>query len=271
MLPGRRGRAPGIALYPAPVPQFERDGTTIYYEVRGDGHPLLLFAPGGMHSVASLWGERAEAPGQPMPWMDPRVELSDRFQVVAMDQRNAGGSTGPVTPEDGWATYTSDLLALMDHLGLDKVHVMGGCIGSYFALALCQAVPDRVTAAVLQNPIGLSADNRPAFDGMFDGWAQQLVGQRPDVAAVGSAGLERFRQSLFGGDFVFSVDRDFVARCPVPLLVLSGNDTFHPRAVAEEIADLAPDAELVLEWTRPTHHEATVQRVRAFLAAHTPD
>ena len=224
-----------------------------------------------MHSVAQMWRERPDAPGQAMPWMDPRVELADRFQVISMDQRNAGASKGPVAADHGWATYASDHIALLDHLGLDRTHVMGGCIGSSFCLGLCHAAPERVTAAVLQNPIGLTDDNRPAFDGMFDGWARDLVERRPDVAALGAQGLAQFRESLFGGDFVFSVDRDFVRACPVPMLVLAGNDGFHPRAVAEEIASLAQEAELVLEWSSPTHHEATVSRVRAFLAEHTPD
>jgi phosphomethylpyrimidine synthase len=40
---------------------------------------------------------------------------------------------------------------------------MGGCIGSSYCLGLIQAAPARISAAVLQNPIGLSADNRAAF------------------------------------------------------------------------------------------------------------
>jgi hypothetical protein len=40
--------------------------------------------------------------------------------------------------------------------------------------------------------------------------------------------------------------------------------------VAREIAELAPDAELVLEWTSPTHHDETLERIRTFLRAHTP-
>ncbi|HEV2369560.1 MAG TPA: alpha/beta hydrolase [Acidimicrobiales bacterium] len=248
---------------------LERDGARIHYETDGRGYPLMLFAPGGMHSVAQMWKERPGAPGQPMPWIDPRVELSDLFQVISMDQRNAGSSTAPVTAEDGWRTYTDDHIALLDHLGLGRTHVMGGCIGSSYCLSIAHAAPDRVSAAVLQNPIGLTADNRDAFNAMFDGWAKELVESRPDVAAAGPDALERFRHSLFGGDFVFSVDRDFVRRCPVPLLVLAGNDMFHPRAVAEEIAELA-GAELVLEWTSPEHHEATRARVRDFLIAHTP-
>ena len=249
------------------MPVFERDGTEIHYDVYGDGHPLLLFAPGGMHSVAQMWKARPGSPGEHLPWINPPAELSDDFQVVAMDQRNAGRSHAPITRADGWNSYSADHLALMDYLNFDRVHVMGGCIGSSYCLNLCQAAPDRVSAAVLQNPIGLSEENRPLFLGMFDSWAAELQDRRGDVK---SDALAAFRQSMFGGDFVFSVDRDFVRACRVPFLVLAGNDEFHPRPVAEEIADLAPDAELVLQWTSPTHHDETLARIRAFLRAHSP-
>ena len=249
------------------MPIMHRDGTTISYEVSGAGYPLVLFAPGGMNSVARLWGENHQAPGQPMPWFDPTTELSDDFRVVAMDQRNAGDSSGPIQAEDGWATYTSDHLALLGELNINRTHAMGGCIGSSYSLGLVQAAPERVSAAVLQNPIGLTADNRPSFMGMFDSWATALKGRREDVT---DEALSAFRQRMYGGDFVFSVDRDFVAHCPVPLLVLAGNDVFHPRAVAEEIADLAPSAELIIDWAGPERHASTRDRVREFLLSHTP-
>jgi hypothetical protein len=56
----------------------------------------------------------------------------------------------------------------------------------------------------------------------------------------------------------------------VPLLVLPGNDQFHPEATAREIAELAPQAELVPVWRTPEVIDETVRRVRAFLTAHTP-
>ncbi|HEY3810203.1 MAG TPA: alpha/beta fold hydrolase, partial [Acidimicrobiales bacterium] len=263
----RRHSAHYAAREASRMPLLQRDGAEIHYDVYGEGYPLILFAPGGMHSVAEMWRQRPGAPGQRMPWIDPTAELSDRFQVVAMDQRNAGRSSAPISATDGWATFTADHLALIDHLGFPQVHVMGGCIGSSYCLGLCQAAPDRVTAAVLQNPIGLSADNRDTFFEMFDSWSTEMQARRHDID---EDALQAFRQSMFGGDFVFSATRDFVGTCPVPLLVLAGNDEFHPTAVAQEIAELAPDAELVLEWTSPTHHEATLARVRLFLGAHTP-
>jgi pimeloyl-ACP methyl ester carboxylesterase len=246
---------------------MEHDGTRIDYSITGSGHPLTLFAPGGMNSIAQMWLESPASPGVPMPWIDPRTALSDHFMVIAMDQRNAGRSSGSVEANDGWHTYAGDHLALLDHLGLDRTHLMGGCIGSSYCLGLVMAAPGRVTAAVLQNPIGLTADNRGDFYSMFDGWAQELRNRRPDVT---SDAVAQMKDNMFGGDFVFSVDRDWVSQCPVPLLVLSGNDHFHPRAVAQEITELAPDAQLVVEWAGPERHDRTRQLILEFLIDHTP-
>lgn len=241
---------------------LERGAVSVYYEEHGSGFPLLLFAPGGMHSRAAFWGERPEA------WFDPRVELSNEFRVIAMDQRNAGASRAPVSPRDGWHTYVADALALLDHLGVGELAVMGGCIGVSFALGLCAAVPGRVRAAVLQNPIGASADGHDHFSGMFDKWSEELRSDRPEVDPGTVAALGK---NLFSGDFVFSVSRDFVRGCAVPMLVLPGGDGMHPPAIAEEIARLAPHATLVDGW-RPADigREAMVALVRGFLRANVP-
>ena len=85
------------------MPVLQHGSTTSSYEVRGTGHPLLLLAPGGMRSAASFWSQQ---PGQPRPpWIDPLEERSDTFQVIGMDQRNAGNSVAPITAEDGWDGY----------------------------------------------------------------------------------------------------------------------------------------------------------------------
>ena len=248
------------------MPVFERGSVTINYEVHGSGHPLLLLAPGGMRSVATMW---AHQPGRPRPpWINPLEELSDRFQVIGMDQRNAGSSTAPITFDDGWQVYIEDQLALMNHLDRERFHVMGGCIGSSYALGLCHAAPDRVTAAVLQNPIGLTADNRPKFYAMFDEWADEM---RRTHSEVDDQVATTFRDHMFGGDFVFTVDRDFVRSSPIPLLVMPGGDDFHPRVVAEEIVALAPDSMLLSPWGGDEHRGNTLRRVAEFLSAHTPN
>jgi pimeloyl-ACP methyl ester carboxylesterase len=240
------------------MPSFEHGDASIYYEEYGAGYPLLLFAPGGMRSAIKFWHASA---------FDPTVEFASDFRVIAMDQRNAGLSRAPVRAGDNWQTYASDQLALLDHLGIQSTHIMGGCIGSSYCLGLIQAARQRVSAAVLQNPIGLSADNGPVFYKMFDEWAQELQQERSELDA---GTLRSYREGMFDGEFVFSVSRDFVRKCVTPLLVLAGNDDFHPTATAREIAELAPHAELVLKWREPEVVRDTVQRVRSFLRSHTP-
>jgi pimeloyl-ACP methyl ester carboxylesterase len=249
------------------MPTFERGDVRLYYEEHGSGFPLMLFAPGGMRSQLGLWSGRPGSPDEKPPWIDPTTDLSDSFRVVAIDQRNAGRSSAPVSGADGWHTYASDAVALMDHLGIDKTHAMGGCIGSSFVLGLIDAALDRVSAGVLQNPIGLTSSNRPAFDGMFDDWANEIG---PDHPEAGPDAWSSFREAMFGGDFVFSVSRDFVRHIDVPLLILPGDDTFHPREIAEEIAGLAPQAQILSPWAGENHKPQTRETIRTFLRSHTP-
>jgi pimeloyl-ACP methyl ester carboxylesterase len=239
------------------MPAFTRGETSIYYESLGDGFPVLLFAPGGMRSSIPLWDR---APYHPVR------ELAPHHRVIAMDQRNAGRSRAPVHVSDDWGTYASDHVALLDHLGVEQCHVLGGCIGGAFALRLAATAPARVRALVLQQPIGFSGANRDAFHRLFDEWAAELARTRSDVAAEALAGL---RANLYGGDFAFSVSRDDVRRCQAPMLVLRGNDLYHPADTSEEIARLAPRAELVASWKEGEDLPRAVARVKAFLRAAT--
>jgi pimeloyl-ACP methyl ester carboxylesterase len=237
---------------------FEYAKVSLHYREYGQGYPVLLLAPGGMRSNIEFW--------QRTPY-DPTVELASQFRLIAMDQRNAGKSVAPISASDGWHVYVEDQLRLLDHLGIERCHVLGNCIGGAFALALAEAAPERITAAVLQQPIGRSSENRETFDQMFDGWAEEQKQKHPSLAA---AAWSAFRENMYAGDFVFAASRDAVARCAAPLLVLMGNDIYHPSAISREIAELAPQAELVERWKEPEIVPKTIARVREFLIAHTP-
>lgn len=237
---------------------FERDGATLHYEEWGAGFPLLLIAPGGMKSAIPFW--------QTTPW-NPIDQLSGTYRVVAMDQRNAGESTAPVSGDDGWHTYTADQLALMDHLGIDRFHVAGMCIGGPYCMGLIEAAPDRVASAVLFQTIGLDA-NREAFYQMFDDWADEL--RASSHTQVAAEDWTRFRSNMYDGDFLFNVDRDFVRACQTPLLVLAGDDLYHPASTSREVAELAPKAEFIESWKEPEHVAAAQTKVAAFLERHTP-
>jgi pimeloyl-ACP methyl ester carboxylesterase len=241
------------------MPHLAHGAASIYYEEHGDGFPLLLIAPGGMNSALEWWGRAA---------FNPLDVYADDFRLVAMDQRNAGRSTGPLDVADPWGSYVADQLALMDHLGHESFHVLGCCIGCSFALGLIERAPGRVVSAVLEQPIGIVDDNRDDFRGMWREWAQQLTARRTDVDP---GTVDAFGTRMWEGEFVLNVSRDFVRSCPAPLLVLPGVDSFHPTAIGHEVARLAPEAEVLEPWKdTPERIQQTVEGVRDFLRRRTP-
>ena len=239
------------------MPIFQNGEVSIYYEEHGAGFPLLLLAPGGMRSSIALW-DRA-------PW-NPIRELSPYLRVIAMDQRNAGRSLAPVAHGDGWHSYAADQLGLLDHLEIERCCVLGGCIGGSFGLGLAALAPQRIAAAVLQQPIGLRA-NREIFFELFDAWAAELS-TRKGAPAVDGTAFAAMRERMFGGEFVFNVSREVVRACQTQLLVLMGNDVYHPSEISREIVELAASAELVERWKDAESTPSAVARVRAFLQSH---
>ncbi len=153
------------------MPTLNYASASIYYEEFGSGYPLLLLAPGGIRSKITTW--------RFVPF-DPRREFASDFRVIAMDQRHCGGSQAPLEASDGWEAYAADQLALLDHLGIRRCHVMGACVGCSFAFALMKADPRRVSAVVLQDPVGRTK-HTDWLRSMLDYWETELVQQRPDV------------------------------------------------------------------------------------------
>jgi pimeloyl-ACP methyl ester carboxylesterase len=238
------------------VPYFERDAIRIYYEIHGDGPPVLLLAPGGMRSSIPIWGGVS---------YNAIERLAPNYRVIAMDQRNAGQSTAPITGSDTWRDYTADQVALVDHLGVESFHAAGMCIGGSFIMGLAEAVPDRLASAVMLQTIGYD-DNRETFFELFDTWAD---GVRPAHPSVAQDEWAAFRATMFGGDFLFNVSEDAVANCQTPLLVLMGEDVYHPEATSRRVAELAPHATLIERWKEGADALAASAAIDAFLAAHS--
>lgn len=236
------------------MPTIVRDQATIRYEEKGSGPPLLTIAPGGMRSMIDMWANAA---------IDPWASFGSEFRMVAMDQRNSGRSTGPLDSVDPWGMYAADQLAVMDQLGIDRFLVMGCCIGGSFILKLIQLAPERVAAAVLEQPIGVQDSNRALFAQLQQSWAEELTAGNPDVD--GEA-IEGFLAAMWNDDFVVSVGRDFISTVTTPMLVLPGIDDYHPTEAGREVAALAPAARALEPWKdTPAHVAATTDQVRRFL------
>ncbi len=240
------------------MPLFEYDSVSIYFEEYGNGFPLLLIAPGPMNSTVDMWANAT---------INPLALYEDAFRLIAMDQRNAGRSFGPLEQSDPWGGYAEDQLALLDHLGIDRFHVMGCCIGGSFALKLIEQAPARVAAAVLEQPVGIADGNRPLYEAIWRGWSARLSG-RPDLT---SKAIEQFGTRMWRDDFVVSVSRDFVRSCRTPFLVLPGTDRYHPTATGRAIAALAPNGRLFEPWNDSQERvDQAVVAVCSFLEAHIP-
>jgi hypothetical protein len=239
---------------------FERGGATLYYEEHGSGFPLLLIAPGGMNSTVDFWGR--------MP-INPVEIFPSEFRVIAMDQRNAGRSSGPLPLEDPWGEYVADQLGLLDHLGVDQFLVIGCCIGCSYILKEIEVAPSRVVAGVMMQPIGKDETNPGVFgERIYKQWGDDLRGQRSDIT---SEDIETFGQRMWSDDFVISVPRTFVSTVQTPLLVLPGNDPAHPIGVGREVARLLPNSEIFdRPWREPDVVPETIERMWTFLRAHTP-
>ncbi len=233
---------------------YASDTVSIHYEDSGEDLPaVLLIAPGGMKSAIGFWDNT--------PW-DPRQQLQGHYRVIAMDQRNAGESTAPVSATDGWHSYTADQLGLMDHLRIERFHVAGMCIGGPYSLGLIAAAPTRILSATLFQTIGLD-NNRDAFYAMFDDWAAALM---PSMPAVSEHAWSGFRENMYGGNKVlFNVDEDFVAGCDTPLLVLQGDDLYHPRSTSLMLKETAPNVSFIESWKEGAARDAAMQRCRDFL------
>ena len=242
------------------MPSFEHHGARIYYEEFGQGFPILTFAPAGLASVIDVWS-------QPSAPIDPTTEFATDFRVIAMDQRNAGGqSRAPITAQDGWDSYTADHIALLDHLGIDRCHLYGQCIGGSFIINLLKAQPERVASAVLAQPIGRVGALAPGRPARFNAWAESLEGHPEATQPV----LDAFCHNLYAAGFVYCADRGFVSTIRTPCLVLAGNDEAHPWPISEELSKLLPNCEFIAEWKAGAALNSAKARVKEFLAKHTP-
>ena len=192
------------------MPMLKRPDGEIYYEEFGKGFPILLFAPGGLRSRLEMWHHPKDGPRR--SWCDWTEVLAEAgYHVVAMDQRNAGQSRCAIEADHGWHTYAADHMALMDHVGAERFHVLGGCIGGSFCIKAVETAPGRVVSAVLQNPIGL----HPAFPSYFPDshieWSKEKRAERPDLD---EAKIAAFGRNMWDHPFVFCSSRDFVKHSP---------------------------------------------------------
>lgn len=115
------------------MPHTDNHAPRLYYEVHGEGEPLVLIMGLGADILA---------------WMLQLPAFSERFRTVAIDNRDVGRSD---YVEDGYeiTDMAADALAVCDELGLDSFHLVGLSMGGLIAQELALSSPERVRTLTL--------------------------------------------------------------------------------------------------------------------------
>lgn len=244
------------ALYAQTAPSSgiaEVNDTKLYYEMAGEGHPLILIHGGAVDSRA---------------WDDQFDEFAKHYRVVRYDLRGTGKSADRTKPH----SHTEDLYALMQYLKIPTAYLLGISRGGGFAYDFTLEHPDMVKALILVSS-NLSA-GVPAYEAMFErttevgkksgaAAAAQVWGNdpyqgpqreeaRPKVLRIIEDNVARFRN--FGGyepvQQLSSSDKpryERLAEIKVPTLVIAGaHDNIDARNNYQRWAKGIPGAKMIL-------------------------
>ena len=140
------------------MPRLRVGDIELAYETDGAGPPLLL--------LMGLGGDRAG-------WDLVRPELARRHRLVLVDNRDAGESDEAGGPY-GLADMAGDALAVMDHLGIERFHVLGASMGGAIAQHLTLQAPTRVASLVLASTWGRTDEFLAAVLGSWRAQVERL-------------------------------------------------------------------------------------------------
>ena len=130
------------------MPFADIDGISTHYQVHGEGPALLMYSPGGFDAKIDKWSDLG---------VYKRIKLLDHlpkhFTCITFDRRENGLSGGRVE-KIGWDSYVRQGAGLLDHLRIEKAHVMGGCMGCCPVAAFAAALPERTLSMVHYWPVG---------------------------------------------------------------------------------------------------------------------
>jgi pimeloyl-ACP methyl ester carboxylesterase len=115
------------------MPYAHTNGINLYYELHGNGQPLVLIP--GLGYDGWMWHRMI--PG-----------LAEHFQVISIDNRGSGQSDKPAGPYTA-SLLAADVVGLLDDFDLSKAHVMGHSMGGFVAQALAVDYPDRLDRLIL--------------------------------------------------------------------------------------------------------------------------
>jgi pimeloyl-ACP methyl ester carboxylesterase len=240
------------------LPTVKANDINIYYEIHGDGEPLLMIQGYGQYSAH---------------WTTLISPMSKKYRVIIFDNRGTGRTDKPEIP------YTVKMMAadakgLLDAIGIDKANVFGVSMGGMIAQEFALSYPSKVINLVLGcTTCGGKQSVLPpqeSLDFLFGPemaklpvaerarvtapwlWTAEFIEKHPEAVDIYVAittkyptpphGFASQAQALIGHD---TCDR--LPQIKVPTLVIAGDsDRLIPHENSKIIASRIPGAELVI-------------------------
>lgn len=251
------------------------DGIATRYEVQGSGPPLLMYSPGGFDATVEKWSTLGV-----YARVKPLDFLSKHYTCIAFDRRETGQSGGRIERVT-WSHYVAQGRGLLDHLKIDRAHLMGGCMGVSPVIAFAVSHPERVMSMVLWWPVGgpryrikghqrfaehlgfvqqhglkevasLVQKEGKAFgaDPRGGPWAAVIRSDPQFAARYVAQDAEAYKlivsgmaRTLLDRDTAPGAEPEDLLRCPIPALVVPGKDESHATSAARYLEECLPRSE----------------------------
>ena len=279
----------GLVLIAYPAGGLRAQGTffssnefKIHYSEKGSGIPVIL-----VHGFAVNGTANWTASGI-------RQSLATSCRVVMLDVRGHGVSAKPTDPKDYGVNMVQDVVNLMDHLQIEKAHVVGYSMGGLIAMKLAMTNPERLYSASVCGAAWLRPDQEEAPEFIQqvaesleqgDGPLPLLLRLNPTESPLTLARVKATNQFLKmtnNGNALAAVFRSIpqlavteaeIKKCQVPIQVIVGTRDPAPTSVPE-LKSIAPETLKIVEIQgadhfSTIHHPELTGMLKSFVDSHS--
>ena len=282
------------------MPTITIDGIATRYEVMGEGPPLLMYAPGGFDATLEKWSTQGV-----YAKFRPLDHLPRHYRCIVFDRRECGQSGGRIE-RITFAHYVAQGIGLLDHLKIERAHIMGGCMGCCPVAAFGVMHPERVISVILFWPVGgakyrlsshlrfsthLGYLNRHSFadvvslatasgksfgeDPRGGPWASVIRHDKVFAEAYVKQDLENYRlivagmaRTMFDRDTAPGAEPEDLMRLKIPALIVPGRDAAHATSAARYLEECLPKSEYWDVAVAEQTEQPTNTRLLEFLDEH---
>jgi len=191
------------------------NGTKVYYEVYGEGRPIVLLH-GAFMTIEGNWG-------QLIP------ELSKTRKVIAIELQGHGHT--PFSDRKlSHATLASDVAGVMDHLKVDSADVVGYSFGGSVAYQFAIQSPKRLRKLVIISSTYKSTGWRSEIANAFKGMKPELFANSPMKAAYDAVAPDKTKWTKFLEQMIafagepFDLGDSNIVKISAPVLIISGDN-----------------------------------------------